>query len=58
MFLSLFIWLSQISVVACRIFSCTMWDPVPRPGIKPGPLTLGMQSLNHWTTRGVPLQGY
>ena len=29
-----FIWLHQI-VAACRIFSCGMWDLVPRPGIKP-----------------------
>ena len=27
-----------------------MWDLVPRPGIEPGPLVLGAQSLNHWTT--------
>ena len=26
------------------------------PGIEPLPPTLGAQSLNHWTTRKVPLQ--
>ena len=28
--------------------------PVPQPGIKPGPLALGMWSLCHWPTRKVP----
>ena len=28
---------------------------VPRPGIEPVPPALGAQSLNHWTTREVPL---
>ena len=28
---------------------------VPWPGIKPAPLALEAQSLNHWTTREVPL---
>ena len=27
---------------------------VPQPGIKPMPPILGVQSLNHWTTREVP----
>ena len=33
-----------------------MWDLiiVPWPGIKPGPLAWGVQSLSHWTTREVP----
>ena len=31
-----------------------MWDLVPRPGIKPGPPALRMQSLSYWTTREVP----
>ena len=31
-----------------------MWKLVPQPGIEPGPLALGVQSLSHWTTRGVP----
>ena len=39
--------------------SFIIWDPVPwpgiEPGIKPGPPALGAQSLNHWTTREVPL---
>ena len=36
-------WLHQVLVVAGRIFSCSMWDLVPRPGIKPSPL--------HWACR-------
>ena len=39
----LFFWLGQ---VACGIL-------VPQPGIKPGPLALGAQSLNLWTNRQV-----
>ena len=31
-----------------------MWDLVPPPGIKPGPLALGAPSVSHWTTREVP----
>ena len=31
--------------------SCGMWDLVPRPGIKPRPPALVVQSLSHWTTR-------
>ena len=26
----------------------------PQPGIEPAPSALEWQSLNHWTTRGVP----
>ena len=31
-----------------------MWDLVPQPGIEPGPLALGVQSLSQRTTREVP----
>ena len=31
-----------------------MPDLIPRSGIEPGPPTAGVQSLSHWTTRGVP----
>ena len=34
---------------------CSTRDIVPWPGIKPGPPALGAQSLNHWTTREVPV---
>ena len=34
--------------------SCSMWDLVPSPGIKPWPPALGAWSLSHWTTREVP----
>ena len=33
--------------------NCTMGDLVPWPGIEPRPPALGVQSLNHWTTREV-----
>ena len=52
-----FVWWCWVLVVVCAIFSCGMQtfscgmcDLVPRPRIEPGPLALGMQSLNHWTT--------
>ena len=38
---------SLIFAVACRIFSCGMWDLVPRPGIEPGPSALGVWSPSH-----------
>ena len=31
--------------------SCSMWDLVLWPGIKPGPPALGAWSLSHWTAR-------
>ena len=59
----IFIWLYQIFIMALEIFSCrvqnpscSMWDLVPQPGIKPRPLALGVQSLSPWTTREVPRQ--
>ena len=36
------------------ILSCSMWDLVPWPGIKPEPLALRLQCLSHWTARAVP----
>ena len=57
----LFIWLLQVSVVACGIFSCSMrtpswgmWDPVSRSGIEPGPPALEARSPSHWTTGKSP----
>ena len=44
---------SSILVGASRIFSCTMCNLVPPPGIEPGFPALGVQSLSHWTTREV-----
>ena len=59
-FKKIFIWLHRVLVSACKIFSCCMWtlscgmwDLVPWPGIKSGPTALGVQSLNHWTTREI-----
>ena len=49
-----FIWLHWVLVVALRIFSCSMWDLAPWPGIEPGTPALGAWSLSHWTTRAVP----
>ena len=44
-----------LSVVACRLLvAARMRDLVPRPGIEPGPATLGVWSLTHWITREVP----
>ena len=43
----LLLWLSD-SVVTCRIL-------VPQPEIEPMLSALGAQSLNHWTTREIPL---
>ena len=41
---------SSILVGASRVFSCTMCNLVPPPGIEPGFPALGVQSLSHWTT--------
>ena len=35
--------------------SCSMWDLVPWPWIKPRPPALEAQSPRHWTTRDVPV---
>ena len=40
--------------MACRIFSLSMWDLVPQPGIKPRPSAVEVLSLSHWNTREVP----
>ena len=44
----------DLLVVACGIFSCSVWDLVPWPGIKTGPPALGAHSLSQWTTREIP----
>ena len=47
--------LKNICLFGCDgIFSCSMWNLVPWPVMKPGPPALGVQNLNHWTTRGIP----
>ena len=50
------IWQNQVFVVACGILSCrvwalwcSLWDPVPWPGVGPRPPAFGAQSLSHWT---------
>ena len=50
----LFIWLCQVLVASCRIFSCSIWDLVPsltRDGSQ-GPPALGVLSPSHWTNQG------
>ena len=44
---------SVFVVVAYGIFNCSMWNLVPRPGIKLRPPALGAWSLSHWTARKV-----
>ena len=48
------IWLYSVLVMACWIFSCSMWNLVPSPGIKPWSPALEAWSLSHQTTREVP----
>ena len=57
----LYIWLCQVLVVACGIFSgdlqtfsCGMWDLLPWSGIEPRPPPLDAWSLSHWIIRKVP----
>ena len=50
----LFIWPREILAAACTIFSCGVWDLVPRPGIEPGYPAFGVWSVSHWTIRKVP----
>ena len=64
LFFKKFIWLHWILVETLRILnlccsmwtlSCGMWDLIPWPGIKLRPLAMRVLSLNHWTTREVPM---
>ena len=45
---------SSVFVAACGVFSCSMWDLVPYPRIKPRPPAFGVPSVSPWTTREVP----
>ena len=61
LFKYLFVWLCQVFVTSCGVFSCGMrtlncymWDIVPWPGIEPSTLALGAQSFSQQTTREVP----
>ena len=49
-FIYLSIWLGWIFIAAYGIFSYSLQDLVPWPGLEPGPLALGTQSVSHWTT--------
>ena len=62
-YIYLFISLNWVLVVAHGILSflcimgtlsCSMWDLIPQPGIKPRPPALAAWSLSHWTTAEVP----
>ena len=50
----LFTCLHQVSVAACRIFTCGVWGLVPWPRNEPGPSALAAWSLSHWTTTEIP----
>ena len=52
--LSCGVWYLLVAACGLLVVAC-MQDLVPRPGIKPGPPALGVWSLTHWTTRGVPI---
>ena len=47
------LWYAGSLVMVFELFSYSMWDLVPWPGIKPGPRLLETWSLSHWTTREV-----
>ena len=49
---------SAESLESCsmRTLSCSMWDLVPRPGIKVRPPALRVWSLSYWTIIEVPRQ--
>lgn len=49
---SVFVCLASLGL-SCDIRTPS-WQHAPRPGIKPGPPTLGARSLSLWTTREVP----
>ena len=50
-----FIYLAAPGLVeACGIFSCSMCNLIPWPGIKPRTTALGAWNLSHWTTREAP----
>ena len=43
-----------MSGLSCGMRGLSLWDLVLHPGMGPRPPALGVQSLNHWTTREVP----
>ena len=58
---SLFIWLHQIFLAACKIFgfsmqtlNCGIWDLFPCSGRELRAPALGVWSLSHWAIREVP----
>ena len=53
-FFFVFFWLLWVLVAVHMIFTCSIWDLVPWPGIEPGPSALGTWGLSHWPTREVP----
>ena len=51
-------WGMQIFSYGMKTLSCSMWDLVPQPGIKPGSPVLRGWGLSHWTTRKVPCSSH
>ena len=55
LFFNIYLFYLAVQHEGSVIFSCSMWDLVPWPRIKPMPHASGAQSLSHWTTREVPI---
>ena len=49
-----YLWNARSFSCSMQTLSCSMWDLVPRPGIKFGPPATRARSLSHRTTREVP----
>ena len=56
MFVFIFIYLFGCAGYCCstQTLTCDIWDLIPRAGIKPRSLALGVRSCSHWITREVP----
>ena len=48
------LWKSSSDCFYFFIILATLWD-LPEPGMEPKPVAVGTWSLNHWTTREVPI---
>ena len=54
LFFNIYLFYLAVQHEGSVIFSCSMWDLVPWPRIKPRPPAWGALSLSHWTIREVP----
>ena len=56
-FLKFYIYLLVVPGFSCgmQTLTCSMWDLIPWPGIKPMSPCIWSWSLSHWTTREVPI---